>query len=149
VQALKAFAAGALFQFIPTDTHVNFYSFCVIYIVSCVFGIISHSPGGIGVFESSIMHALPDIAPQSALAGLFMFRIVYYLFPLILTIILLFFDQKSRQWSGIKEVIYLDDYNKYPEANKVLDLVFFVGCAPTISEENIIYIEQILNKYSI
>ena len=101
----QAFAAGALFQFIPTNTHVNFYSFCVIYIVSCVFGIISHSPGGIGVFESSIMHALPDMAPQSALAGLFMFRIVYYLFPIILTIILLFFDQKSRQWSGIKEVI--------------------------------------------
>jgi CDP-6-deoxy-D-xylo-4-hexulose-3-dehydrase len=42
---------------------------------------------------------------------------------------------------------HLDDYKKYPEANKVLDLVFFVGCAPTISEDNIKYIEEVLKKY--
>lgn len=42
---------------------------------------------------------------------------------------------------------YLDDYKKYPEANKVLDLVFFVGCSPTISNENIEYIEEILKNY--
>jgi CDP-4-dehydro-6-deoxyglucose reductase, E1 len=43
---------------------------------------------------------------------------------------------------------HLDDYTKYPEANKVLDLVFFVGCAPTISEENLKYIERILKKWT-
>jgi len=42
---------------------------------------------------------------------------------------------------------HLDDYKKYPEANKVLDLVFFVGCAPTISQENIDYIEEVLKNY--
>lgn len=42
---------------------------------------------------------------------------------------------------------HLDDYKKYPEANKVLDLVFFVGCAPTISEDNIKYIQEVLFKY--
>lgn len=43
---------------------------------------------------------------------------------------------------------HLDDYLKYQESNKVLDLVFFVGCAPTISNENIEYIETILTKYA-
>jgi len=42
---------------------------------------------------------------------------------------------------------HLDSYKLYPESNKVLDLVFFVGCAPTISEENISYIKSILIKY--
>ena len=42
---------------------------------------------------------------------------------------------------------HLDDYRLYPEANKVLDLVFFVGCAPTISNENIEYIDEVLKKY--
>jgi CDP-6-deoxy-D-xylo-4-hexulose-3-dehydrase len=42
---------------------------------------------------------------------------------------------------------HLDDYKKYPEANKVLDLVFFVGCSPTISSDNITYIEKVLKKY--
>jgi len=42
---------------------------------------------------------------------------------------------------------HLDDYAKYPESNKVLDLVFFVGCSPTISAENIEYITEVLIKY--
>jgi len=42
---------------------------------------------------------------------------------------------------------HLDDYKLYPESNKVLDLVFFVGCAPTISEKNINYIQDVLLKY--
>jgi CDP-6-deoxy-D-xylo-4-hexulose-3-dehydrase len=42
---------------------------------------------------------------------------------------------------------HLDDYKKYVEANKVLDFVFFVGCSPTISNDNITYIEEILKKY--
>ena len=48
-----------------------------------------------------------------------------------------------------KGYAHLDDYSKYPEANKVLDLVFFVGCAPTISKENIEYIEKVLQNYDI
>lgn len=42
---------------------------------------------------------------------------------------------------------HLDDYKKYPESNKVLDLVFFIGCSPTISQGNIEYIKEILSKY--
>jgi CDP-4-dehydro-6-deoxyglucose reductase, E1 len=42
---------------------------------------------------------------------------------------------------------HLDDYRNYPESNKVLDLVFFVGCAPTISEENVEYIDNVLKTW--
>jgi len=42
---------------------------------------------------------------------------------------------------------HLENYLNYPEANKVLNLVFFIGCAPTISNQNIEYIEQVVNKY--
>jgi CDP-6-deoxy-D-xylo-4-hexulose-3-dehydrase len=42
---------------------------------------------------------------------------------------------------------YLDNYKNYPESNKVLDLVFFIGCSPTIDEENISYIEQKIKEY--
>lgn len=39
------------------------------------------------------------------------------------------------------------DYKEFPNANQVLEKVFFVGCAPTISEDNIKYIEEVLSKY--
>jgi len=42
---------------------------------------------------------------------------------------------------------HLDDYSKYPESNKVLDLVFFVGCSPTISEDNLFYIKTVISQY--
>ena len=42
---------------------------------------------------------------------------------------------------------HLDDYKLYPESNKVLDLVFFIGCSPTISNENIQYIEDKIKEY--
>ena len=43
---------------------------------------------------------------------------------------------------------HLGNYLDYPESNKVLDLVFFVGCAPTISKENLQYIEEVLTTWT-
>ena len=43
---------------------------------------------------------------------------------------------------------HLDDLNDYPNANKVLDKVFFVGAAPHYTEEVFDYIESIfVNKW--
>lgn len=41
----------------------------------------------------------------------------------------------------------IDDFKKYPNANMVLDRVFFVGCSPTISNEMINYIEIVVDKF--
>ena len=42
---------------------------------------------------------------------------------------------------------FLDDYKKYPNSNKVLDLVFFIGCHPAYDETIFDYIENILKGY--
>jgi CDP-6-deoxy-D-xylo-4-hexulose-3-dehydrase len=42
---------------------------------------------------------------------------------------------------------FLDDYNKYPEANKVLDKVFFIGAAPHYTEDVFQYIEDVIKKF--
>lgn len=41
----------------------------------------------------------------------------------------------------------LDDYSKYPESIKVLDRVFFIGCAPHYTSEMLDYIEQTLSRF--
>lgn len=41
----------------------------------------------------------------------------------------------------------LDDYKKYPEANKVLDYVFFVGAAPHYTQNVFDYIEEVIKKF--
>jgi len=42
---------------------------------------------------------------------------------------------------------FLDDYKNYPEANKVLDKVFFVGAAPHYKDEIFEYIEETIKKF--
>ena len=42
---------------------------------------------------------------------------------------------------------HLDDASKYPEANQVLNKVFFLGCSPTINSTMIDYIEQVVASY--
>ena len=42
---------------------------------------------------------------------------------------------------------FLDDYKKYPEANKVLDKVFFIGAAPHYREPVFEYIGDVLKKF--
>jgi len=44
---------------------------------------------------------------------------------------------------------FLDDYSKYPEANKVLDKVFFVGDAPHYNLNVFNYVEDVLKKFTI
>ena len=42
---------------------------------------------------------------------------------------------------------FLDDYNNYPEAKKVLDKVFFIGAAPHYNENVFNYIEEVIKNF--
>jgi CDP-6-deoxy-D-xylo-4-hexulose-3-dehydrase len=42
---------------------------------------------------------------------------------------------------------FLDDYKNYPEANKVLDKVFFIGAAPHYTEPVFEYIQDVIKKF--
>lgn len=42
---------------------------------------------------------------------------------------------------------FLGDYKEYPEANKVLDLVFFVGAAPHYTDNVFNYVEKVLKDF--
>lgn len=44
---------------------------------------------------------------------------------------------------------HLDDYKKYPNANRVLDEVFFVGCHPSYNQKTFDYIRSVLKKWKI
>lgn len=42
---------------------------------------------------------------------------------------------------------HLEHWVNYPKANGVLEKIFFIGCSPTITDENIEYIKQVISKY--
>ncbi len=43
---------------------------------------------------------------------------------------------------------HLGDMKKYPNANKVLDQVFFVGCHPSYTEEMLDYVDHVLENFA-
>ncbi|MES2767915.1 MAG: aminotransferase class V-fold PLP-dependent enzyme [Bdellovibrionota bacterium] len=55
-----------------------------------------------------------------------------------------YFAGNILQHPGYK---HLDDASKYPNANKVLEQVFFVGCHPTYDQSTLNYIEQSLKEF--
>ncbi|MCF8516880.1 MAG: bifunctional lysylphosphatidylglycerol flippase/synthetase MprF [Rhodobacteraceae bacterium] len=74
-------AAFALWILMPVGTP-DLAMFIAIYAIATMIGILSHVPGGIGVFETIVIGTLPATVPISdAAAALVLFRIIYYLLP--------------------------------------------------------------------
>ena len=44
--------------------------------------------------------------------------------------------------------VNLDDASKYPEANQVLNKVFFLGCSPTINKDMLKHVAEVIGKYA-
>lgn len=84
-----SFAALALWVLLPAGAP-HFVTFLPIFAVAMMAGVVSHVPGGIGVFESVILAAMPpDLPLADVAAALLMFRGIYYLLPFALAVILL------------------------------------------------------------
>lgn len=81
-------AALALWALLPAEAAPPFAVFLGVYVVAIVAGIVSHVPGGLGVFETVLLLALPQVPRDALLAAIVGYRIVYYLLPLALAALL-------------------------------------------------------------
>lgn len=77
-------AASVLWWLLPAAAQVHFFAFLGAYALAVLAGIISHVPGGIGVFESVMLIALPELPAASLLGALVLYRTLYYVAPLLL-----------------------------------------------------------------
>jgi phosphatidylglycerol lysyltransferase len=91
-----AAAAAALLVLVPGANIQDFPLLFLGYALAVVVGLLSHVPGGLGVFEAVILAALSASPRPALLAGLVMYRLVYYLLPLGLAAILLAAHERRR-----------------------------------------------------
>jgi phosphatidylglycerol lysyltransferase len=82
-------AAAVLYMLLPpTANAVPFPTFVGVFLLAQVAGLVSHVPGGIGVFEAMMLALLPaDIGTGAVLASLLVYRAVYYLLPLVVALL--------------------------------------------------------------
>ncbi|GLS21819.1 membrane protein [Labrys miyagiensis] len=74
-------AAAALWLILPAGPDAGFISFLAVFAIATVLGVISHVPGGVGVFEATLLLAQPQIPRGDMWASLILFRLVYYIIP--------------------------------------------------------------------
>jgi len=82
---LDSVLAGLVLYFcIMHFTDVPFTTFIGIFVIAQTAGVFSQVPGGLGVFESIIMFAMPGVDnPANLFGALLAYRIIYFLLPLI------------------------------------------------------------------
>lgn len=76
---------------------VEFQIFLGVFLIAQVLGVYSQVPGGLGVFEGLFLYILPgDHAITDILGALIAYRVIYYLFPLVVAGILLVTYERGR-----------------------------------------------------
>jgi len=82
---------------LPVDAEVTYRTFLGAYVLAAAASILSHVPGGIGVFELVIVVMLPDVPKAASMAALIGFRCLYFLLPLALALLSLSLYEIARQ----------------------------------------------------
>ena len=72
------FVAAALYELFPATVGVGYFDVATIYVLANVASLVSHVPGGLGVLEAVVIHALPEV---SVIGALVVFRFIYFLVP--------------------------------------------------------------------
>src|SRR6201985_3905743 len=87
------FCALAMYVLVPDEPNLGFVVVAVIFVSATLLGFASHSPGGLGVFDAAMLVGLWQMDREDLLAGMLLFRLLYYIAPFILSVILLTFRE--------------------------------------------------------
>jgi hypothetical protein len=74
---------------VPDEPNLGFVVVAVIFVSATLLGFASHSPGGLGVFDAAMLVGLWQMDREDLLAGMLLFRVLYYIAPFIISVILL------------------------------------------------------------
>jgi phosphatidylglycerol lysyltransferase len=74
--------AAVLFVLLPPGS-APFLVVLAAFLLAQIAGLISHVPGGLGVFETAMLLLLPSIPRTEAIGSLLAFRAIYYLVPFV------------------------------------------------------------------
>ncbi len=78
-----------MYMLLPDEPNIGFVTLAVIFVSATMLGFASHAPGGLGVFDAAMLVALWQFDKEDVLAGLLLFRVLYYIAPFVLSLIIL------------------------------------------------------------
>ncbi|HEY5217022.1 MAG TPA: lysylphosphatidylglycerol synthase domain-containing protein [Pseudolabrys sp.] len=81
--------ALAMYMLLPAEPNIGFVTLAVVFVSATLLGFASHAPGGLGVFDAAMLVALWQFDKEQVLAGLLLFRVLYYLVPFAIALVIL------------------------------------------------------------
>jgi phosphatidylglycerol lysyltransferase len=95
-------AGSVLWWLLPA--HIGFIPFIGAYAIAVIAGVVSHVPGGIGIFETVMLLILRGIPPEALLGSLLAYRAIYYLVPLLFGAVLFGYKELSATRAHLARV---------------------------------------------
>ena len=89
-------AAGIIYFVMPAGLEPSFLTVLAVFLASFSAALVSHAPGGLGVFELVFLTAMPDIPKADVLAALIVFRLFYLLIPFALSLVVVVMFERAK-----------------------------------------------------
>jgi phosphatidylglycerol lysyltransferase len=144
-------SSAVLWSLLPADAHIGFIPFLGTYALAVIAGIVSHVPGGVGVFEAVVLLTLPGVPADALLGSLLAYRGVYYLVPLVFGTLLFGSKELAAQRSRMMRAQELATVYIAPVVPQVAGaltflagaLLLFSGATPAV-EVRLAFLDQFL-----
>jgi uncharacterized membrane protein YbhN (UPF0104 family) len=81
--------SSVIYVLLPPEATISFWRFANVGLIALGLGIVSHVPGGVGVIEAVVLELVPNVDSAQLIGTLIVFRVIYYLLPLMFAAALL------------------------------------------------------------
>ena len=125
-------ASTALWVLLPSGS-VDFATFTAVFAAALGLGVLSHAPGGLGIFELVILFSLGGKAEGGAVAAaLVIYRVIYFILPLLMaTALLAVFEARRAVGASILTGIERAESNLTPLF--LAAMTFIIGAVLVVS----------------
>ncbi|WP_375608266.1 MULTISPECIES: YbhN family protein [unclassified Bartonella] len=94
-------AAGIIYAVLPNNADIHFISVLGVFLASFTITLLSNAPaGGVGVLEALFITGMPNINPTDVIAALIVFRILYLIIPLIISLFVVAIFEVQQYWKS-------------------------------------------------
>jgi len=122
-----AISAMVLWLVLPAEAPVSLLAFAGAYATAMTAAVVSHVPGGLGVFESLLVLALPEVPADQLVGSLLAWRAVYYLLPLLFAAVLFAGQELRAQRSTLARIEQLAAAYISPIVPQVTGALVFIA----------------------
>jgi len=123
-----ALAATVLYVLLPHAEGLTYAKLVAAYLIAIVAGLVSHVPGGLGVFETVLLFLLGRyLTPAEILGALLAYRVIYYVLPFVLGAALLGTYELGARTQTFGALLRVAGRIVPEVAPRVLSVTTFVG----------------------